>query len=120
MQYSLQGKVIVIGGGNVAIDVARTALRIGAEDVHLFCLEPRNEMPAWEKEVEEALDEGIVINPSWGPKKILRQGDSVYGVEFVECVSVFDQEGQFNPAFREESTQVVETDNIIISIGQAP
>jgi len=116
----LDGKVIVIGGGNVAIDVARTALRVGAEDVHLFCLEPRNEMPAWEKEVEEALDEGIVINPSWGPKQILRQGDSVYGVEFVECVSVFDQEGQFNPAFREESTQVVETDNVIISIGQAP
>jgi NADH-quinone oxidoreductase subunit F len=119
-QISLQGKVIVIGGGNVAIDVARTALRVGAEDVQMFCLEPRDEMPAWEKEVREAIDEGIVINPSWGPKRIISGQGRIVGVEFVQCVSVFDDEGRFNPKFNEESTQVVETDRIIISIGQAP
>ncbi len=119
-QISLQGKVIVIGGGNVAVDVARTALRVGAEDVQMFCLEPRDEMPAWEKEVREAIDEGIVINPSWGPNRIMSEDGRVVGVEFVQCVSVFDDEGRFNPEFNEESTQVVETDRIIISIGQAP
>ncbi|MBW2033501.1 MAG: FAD-dependent oxidoreductase [Deltaproteobacteria bacterium] len=119
-RISLQGKVIVIGGGNVAIDVARTALRVGAEDVQLFCLEPRDEMPAWEKEVREAIDEGIVINPSWGPKRVISEHGSVVGVEFVQCVSVFDDEGRFNPSFNEESTQIVETDRIIISVGQAP
>ncbi|MBW1796901.1 MAG: FAD-dependent oxidoreductase [Deltaproteobacteria bacterium] len=119
-RISLQGKVIVVGGGNVAIDVARTALRVGAEDVQMFCLEPRDEMPAWEKEVRETIDEGIVINPSWGPKRIISEHGRVVGVEFVQCLSVFDDEGRFNPSFNEESTQVVETDRIIISIGQAP
>ena len=118
-EIRLKGRVVVIGGGNVAIDVARTSLRVGAEDVQVFCLESRDEMPAWEKEVEEALEEGIVINPSWGPKRILRQGNEVSGVEFVRCVSVFDDEGRFNPSFDEETTQVVETQNVIISIGQA-
>lgn len=103
----------------MAIDVARTSLRVGAEDVQVFCLESRDEMPAWEKEVEEAVEEGIVINPSWGPRRILRQGNEVSGVEFVRCVSVFDDEGRFNPSFDEETTQVVETQNVIISIGQA-
>lgn len=117
---SLEGKVLVIGGGNVAIDVARTALRVGAEDVQIFCLEPRDEMPAWEKEVQEAVEEGIVINPSWGPKQIMRKDGRVGGMEFVRCVSVFDMEGRFNPSFDEEASQIVETDNVIISIGQAP
>ena len=116
----LRGKTVVIGGGNVAIDVARTALRVGAEDVQIFCLESRDEMPAWEKEIGEAIDEGIVINPSWGPKRITRRNDRVGGIEFVRCVSVFDEEGRFNPRFEEESTQVVEADNVIVSIGQAP
>jgi NADH-quinone oxidoreductase subunit F len=109
----------VIGGGNVAIDVARTSLRVGAEDVQVFCLESREEMPAWEKEIEEAQEEGIVINPSWGPKRILHRGNAVSGVEFVRCISVFDHEGRFQPSFDEETTQLVETENVIISIGQA-
>ncbi len=119
-KITLEGKVIVVGGGNVAIDVARTSLRVGAEDVQMFCLEPRDEMPAWEKEVREAIDEGIVINPSWGPKRIIGENGRVAGVEFVQCVSVFDDEGKFNPEFNEEFAQVVETGSIIISIGQAP
>jgi NADH-quinone oxidoreductase subunit F len=116
----LDGKVVVLGGGNVAIDVARTALRVGAKDVQIFCLESREEMPAWEKEIEEAVDEGIVINPSWGPKRINHSKGRVTSVEFARCVSVFDDDGLFNPMFDKESRQVVEADVIIISIGQAP
>ena len=119
-KIAVEGKVVVIGGGNVAIDVARTALRVGAEDVQLFCLEPRDEMLAWEKEVREAVDEGIVINPSWGPRQIIHKDGRVAGIEFVKCISVFDEEGRFNPIFDDEFTQAVETHNIIISIGQAP
>jgi NADH-quinone oxidoreductase subunit F len=119
-ELRLKGKVIVIGGGNVAIDVARTALRVGATDVQLFCVESREEMPAWEKEIEEAIEEGIVINASWGPKKINHLNGKVTGVEFSRCLSVFDDNGNFNPSFDEESRQVVEADGVIISIGQAP
>lgn len=115
----LKNRAVVIGGGNVAIDVARTALRAGAQDVQIFCLEPRDEMPAWEKEVEEALDEGIVINASWSPKQILYQDGKVTGIEFIRCVCVFDDEGCFNPECDEEITQLVEAENVLISIGQA-
>ncbi|MFO7600478.1 MAG: FAD-dependent oxidoreductase [Candidatus Desulfacyla sp.] len=116
----LKGKAVVVGGGNVAIDVARTALRTGARDVQIFCLESRQEMPAWEKEIEEALEEGIVINTSWGPRRILSEEDRVTGIEFVRCVSVFDEEGRFNPGFDASATQIVEADHVFISIGQAP
>ncbi len=115
----LKNRAVVIGGGNVAIDVARTALRAGAQDVQIFCLEPRDEMPAWEKEVKEALDEGVVINPSWSPKQILYQDGKVTGIEFIRCVCVFDDEGCFNPECDEEITQLVEAENVLISIGQA-
>jgi NADH-quinone oxidoreductase subunit F len=116
----LQGKVVVVGGGNVAVDVARTAFRVGAEEVQIFCLESREEMPAWEKEVEEALEEGIVLNPSWGPQKIVHENGRVRGIEFLRCLSVFDAEGRFQPSFDEETRQLVETEAVIISIGQAP
>ena len=115
----LQGKVLVIGGGNVAIDVARTALRVGVEDVQVFCVEPRDEMPAWEKEVEEAVEEGITINTSWGPRQIIYQDNRVKGVEFAHCISVFDEEGRFNPKLDEETTQIIGADTVVISIGQA-
>jgi len=119
-EIRLKGRIVVVGGGNVAIDVARTAARMGVSDVQLFCLEARDEMPAWEKEIGESIDEGIVINPSWGPKQIIHNKDRVTGIEFVRCVSVFDEEGRFNPTFDEESRQVVESEVIIVSIGQAP
>jgi len=119
-EVKLTGNVVVVGGGNVAIDVARTALRMGAKNVRLFCLEPRNEMPAWEKEVVEAVEEGILIHPSWGPKRIVHEQGLVRGIEFVRCVSVFDGEGRFSPAFDEETKHFVETETVIISVGQAP
>jgi NADH-quinone oxidoreductase subunit F len=117
---ALKGRTVVIGGGNVAIDVARTALRVGSEDVQVFCLESQLEMPAWAKDVEEALEEGVVINPSWGPSRVIQLDGRVTGVEFVRCLSVFDQEGRFRPAFDQGRTQIVDTDQVVISIGQAP
>ena len=115
----LSGKTVIIGGGNVAVDVARTALRSGAHDAHIFCLEPRDEMPAWEKDVDEAIDEGIVINSEASPSKITQEGGRVTGVEFTHCVCVFDDEGCFNPTCDLDDTQFVDADNVIISIGQA-
>jgi NADH-quinone oxidoreductase subunit F len=119
-EVRLKGKVVVVGGGNVAVDVARTAFRVGAEDVQIFCLESRDEMPAWEKEVEEAVEEGIVINPSWGPSRIVHENGRVKGIEFLRCTSVFDAEGRFSPSYDEETRQFVETEAVIISVGQAP
>ena len=113
-----EGRVLVIGGGNVAMDVALTALRLGAKEVQLACLESREEMPAHEWEIQEALDEGVVLYPSWGPKRILGNG-RVEGVELVCCTSVFDKAGKFNPSFDESATKTIETDMVIMSIGQA-
>ncbi|WP_027633731.1 FAD-dependent oxidoreductase [Clostridium hydrogeniformans] len=115
----VQGKTIVIGGGNVAIDVARTAERIGALKVDMYCLESRKEMPALNEEIEEALVEGININNSWGPKRICTENGHVTGVEFKKCISVLDENGRFNPKFDENETKIVEADNVLISVGQA-
>lgn len=115
----LEGPTIVIGGGNVAVDVARTAARTGAARVDMYCLESRSEMPALDEEIEEALSEGIFINNSWGPKRILTENGRVSGVEFRKCISVFDKNGKFNPVFDENDTAVVRTCNVLISIGQA-
>jgi len=112
-------RVLVIGGGNVAIDAVRTALRLGATEVQLACLESREEMPAHEWLIEEAVEEGVILNVSWGPKRILGDGKSVSGVQLVRCTSVFDHEGRFNPSFDEEQTTSIEADSVIIAIGQA-
>ena len=77
----IEGEVLVIGGGNVAIDVARTATRTGAASVQMYCLESREEMPALEEEIEEALSEYIVINNGWGPKRILTENGRLVGIE---------------------------------------
>ncbi len=115
----LDGKVVVIGGGNVAIDVARTATRVGAAKVDMFCLENREQMPALEEEIEEAAAEEIAINNSWGPNRIVAENGRVTGVEFKKCISVFDAEGKFNPVFDDSVTKIVEADNVLISVGQA-
>ncbi len=113
----LSGGVVVVGGGNVAIDVARTALRAGAEEVQLFCLETRTEMPAWKHEIKEALDEGIVINNSWGPKRILNGNGKVTGIEFMRCASVFDAEGCFSPQYDPKTTRTVLAQAVLMAIG---
>lgn len=116
----LAGKVVVIGGGNVAIDVARTALRIGASDVQIFYRRTIDEMPAWEKDMGEAIEEGVVINPLWAPKKIIRKNGKVMGMEFIRSTTLLDEEGRAYLSVDEEETQVVAADTVIISIGQAP
>ena len=115
----LSGSTVVIGGGNVAVDVARTALRSGARDVQIFCLEPRDEMPAWEQDIDEAIDEGIVINTEASPSRITHQDGHVTGIEFTHCICVFDDKGCFNPTCDLEDTRFIDADNVIISIGQA-
>ena len=116
---ALHGKVIVIGGGNVAIDVARTAVREGAESVAMYCLEARNEMPALDEEIEEALEEDIVINNSWGPKRIISKDGKVTGIELKKCVSVFDKDKKFNPKYDENKTITVDADFVLLSVGQS-
>ena len=118
-ELRLKGTTIVIGGGNVAIDVARTASRVGADKVAMFCLETREQMPALEEEIEETLSEGININNSWGPKRILTSEGRVTGVEFRKCTSVFDASGRFNPVYDENNTLIVDADNVLLSVGQS-
>lgn len=115
----LPRRAIVIGGGNVAIDVARTASRTGATDVKMFCLESREEMPALKEEIEETLEEGITIENSWGPKRIVIENGKVTGVEFKKCTSVFNSDGRFAPEYDENDTMIVETDVVLLSIGQS-
>ncbi|QUM76579.1 FAD-dependent oxidoreductase [Moritella sp. 24] len=115
----VKGNVIVIGGGNVAIDVARTATRVGATQVDMFCLESRENMPAHAEEVQEALDEDINVNNAWGPKRIVTLNNRVVGVEFRKCISVLDENGRFNPRYDENNTKIVNADHVLLSVGQA-
>jgi NADPH-dependent glutamate synthase beta subunit-like oxidoreductase len=161
-QFNIGKRVLVIGGGNVAMDVARSAarevvrqhvpeshnagvqnqepsrenedtiaaremvdvslsaLRLGAEEVHLVCLEPRDEMPAALEEIEEAEAEGIIIHPGFGPKQVLGKDARVSGLEVLRTKQVFDQNRRFNPTFYEGSETTLACDTIIMAIGQAP
>lgn len=112
-------RVVVIGGGNVAMDVARTARRLGAEEVHIACLEARPEMPAHPWEIEEALEEGIILHTSWGPKSFLGRDGRVTGVELMQCTQVFDEEGRFSPQYNPQVTQTLPADTVLVAIGQA-
>ncbi len=114
---AVKDKVVVIGGGNVAVDVARTALRLGAKKVELVSLEQRKEMPAYKEEIEATLKEGIIIKNGWGPKQILGNG-SVTGIEMKQCTSVFDKDGRFSPVYDENKTVSVNANQVIIAIGQ--
>lgn len=112
------GKTVVIGGGNVAIDVARTALRLDPEAVALYSLESREEMPALKDEIHEALSEGVTIHNQYGPKRILVENDKVVGIEFKKCLRLLDENGKFNPYFDENDCITVEADTILLSVGQ--
>ena len=115
----LQGRTVVVGGGNVAIDVARTALRAGSDSVEMYCLESREAMPAAPDEIEEAVEEGINIGNGWGPKEILKEDGKVKGIVFKKCISVFDENNRFNPKYNEDETITVECENVLLSIGQS-
>ncbi len=136
-------RVVVIGGGNVAIDVARTAarqerlavgpiseiaealdvarsaVRFGAKEVHMFCLEDWSEMPAAREEIQQALEERIHIHVRKGPSRILGKEGKVVGFETIDCVSVFDERGKFNPQFARGTEQTIEADTVIMAIGQS-
>lgn len=116
---TLSGKTVVVGGGNVAIDVARTALRCKSEEVSMFCLESAETMPAAKDEVEEAKEEGIQVNNGWGPKEILTENGKVTGIVFKRCTAVLDAEGRFNPQYDENDTRTVPCENVLLSIGQS-
>ncbi len=141
-RVELGNKVIVIGGGNVAIDVARTAarqeklevghvtevtealdvarsaVRFGAKEVHLVCLEDWHEMPATKEEIHDALDERVQIHTRRGPNRILARNGRVIGLETVACTSVFDSSGRFNPQFAKGTEEALDADTIIMAIGQ--
>jgi NADPH-dependent glutamate synthase beta subunit-like oxidoreductase len=115
----VKDRVVVIGGGNVALDVALTALRSGAKKVELACLESAEKMPAFKEEINQAVDEGVNIHASWGPRKILGDSGKVTGIELVRCEGVFDKEGRFSPCYDEKVTKTIKADTIILAIGQA-
>ncbi len=156
-QFTIGKKVIVIGGGNVAMDVARSAarevvrqhapgveeqepaeesvnavagkemmdislsaLRLGAREVHLVCLEGRKEMPASLEEIAEAEEEGVILHPGLGPNRIVGGPGGVTALEVLKTKQVFDANGRFNPTFHEDSAFQLECDTIIMAIGQAP
>lgn len=145
-QFSIGKKVVVIGGGNVAIDVARSALRkqqpttsaserdvimkefmdvsrsalrMGAQEIYLVCLESRKEMPAFSEEIEEGLEEGLNIRPSLGPKRFVGEAGKLTGLETIRCASVFDAQHRFNPVFEPGTESIIECDTAILAIGQA-
>ena len=111
-------KVLVIGGGNVAIDAATVALRLGAAEVVVASLESRQEMPAFAAEIKTAEEVGVKLMPSWGPNKILAVRGKVTGMELVKCTSVFNKEGRFAPEYDRTIKETVKADQIILAIGQ--
>ena len=115
----LDGDTVVVGGGNVAVDVARTAVRAGASKVTMLCLEGEREMPAADDEVAEAKEEGIEVKNGWGPKEIKVENGKVVGIVFKKCTQVKDADGRFNPMYDENETIEIPCKNVIMSIGQS-
>jgi NADPH-dependent glutamate synthase beta subunit-like oxidoreductase len=116
---SMQGDVIVIGGGNVAVDVARTASRLTEGKVTMLCLEGEHEMPASEAEVAAAEADGVVVKNGWGPKEILTENGKAVGVLFKKCTQVKDADGRFNPQYDENETLTIQGAHVLEAIGQS-
>lgn len=117
--FPLEGDVVVIGGGNVAIDVARNSTRCTAGSVSMYCLESRETMPASNEEIAEAEEEAVAINCGWGPKEILTENGHVSGIVLKKCTSVFDADGRFNPTYDENETKTVVCRHVFLSVGQS-
>lgn len=117
--FVLEGDVVVVGGGNVAIDAARISSRCTDAKISMFCLETREKMPASDEEIEEALEEGIELNCGWGPKEVLEENGHVSGVVFKKCTRVFDAQGRFSPEYDENDTVTIPCRHVIFSVGQA-
>lgn len=117
--FALEGDVVVVGGGNVAIDAARISSRCVNAKISMFCLEQRENMPASKEEIAEALEEGIELNCGWGPKEVLEEDGKVAGVVFKKCIRVLDEQGRFSPEYDEEQTVTIPCKHVIFSVGQA-
>ena len=117
--FALEGDVVIVGGGNVAIDAARISSRCVDAKISMFCLEQRENMPASKEEIAEALEEGIELNCGWGPKEVLEENGKVTGVIFKKCTRVLDAQGRFSPEYDEEQTITVPCKHVIFSVGQA-
>lgn len=117
--FALEGDVVVVGGGNVAIDAARISSRCVDAKISMFCLEQRENMPASKEEIAEALEEGIELNCGWGPKEVLEEDGKVAGVVFKKCIRVLDEQGRFSPEYDEEQTVIIPCKHVIFSVGQA-
>lgn len=117
--FALEGDVVVVGGGNVAIDAARIGSRCVDAKISMFCLEQREHMPASKEEIAEALEEGIELNCGWGPKEVLEENGKVTGVIFKKCTRVLDEQGRFSPEYDEEQTVTIPCKHVIFSVGQA-
>jgi NADPH-dependent glutamate synthase beta subunit-like oxidoreductase len=115
---NLGKSAIVIGGGNTAVDAALTCRKLGAEEVHIICLEERSQMPAFSAEVEEAVEEGIKIQNGWGPRKILQHGKGSLRLELSRCLRIFDGEGRFSPHLDDFCGLSPSAESIIVAIGQ--
>lgn len=117
--FALEDDVVVVGGGNVAIDAARISSRCVDAKISMFCLEQRENMPASKEEIAEALEEGIELNCGWGPKEVLEEDGKVAGVVFKKCIRVLDEQGRFSPEYDEEQTVTIPCKHVIFSVGQA-
>ena len=117
--FALEGDVVVVGGGNVAIDAARISSRCVDAKISMFCLEQREDMPASKEEIAEALEEGIELNCGWGPKEVLEDDGKVAGVVFKKCIRVLGEQGRFSPEYDEEQTVTIPCKHVIFSVGQA-
>ena len=115
---SLSGRVVVIGGGNIAADVARTAVRCGAEKVSLYCLEGYDEMPMGEEDRSECERDGVAVYAGWGPREVSVEGGKAAGVSFVKCLKVKDENGRFAPVYDENTVQVAPCTTVLFCIGQ--
>ena len=115
---SLSGRVVVIGGGNIAADVARTAVRCGAENVSLYCLEGYDEMPMGEEDRSECERDGVAVYAGWGPREVSVEGGKAAGVSFVKCLKVRDENGRFAPVYNENTVQVAPCTTVLLCIGQ--
>ncbi|MCR5511821.1 MAG: FAD-dependent oxidoreductase [Lachnospiraceae bacterium] len=118
--YDIKGDVVVVGGGNVAVDCSRDASRLCSGKVYQYSLETRDIMPASEEEIEEALDDGVILEGGWGPKEILKdEAGAVRGIIFKRCTSVKDADGKFNPKYDENDTVTLECKHVVLAVGQS-
>ena len=115
---ALSGRVVVIGGGNIAADVARTAVRCGAENVSLYGLEGYDEMPMGEEDRSECEREGIAIYAGWGPREVTVEDGKASGMAFVKCLKVKDEDGRFAPVYDENTVQTTPCGTVLFCIGQ--